>query len=392
MIGSAEIVVVSADVSGLLSRLSEAGVSLSDLRIENEIKISFHAAVLDIQQVKKICLKHGDEIRIQNRRGMFFIIRSLLQRKVLLIGLLFIFAAIIYLPTRVLFIEVNGNEKISAGQILETAELCGIRFGADRQRVRSERMKNALLEEMPQLQWAGINTNGCRAIISVRERTDQSGSKEANDVQNIVAVTDGVVTSCTASSGNLLCSPGEAVTEGEILISAYTDCGITIRAECAEGEVYADTVRELSIVTPLIVRTKREEKACKHIYSILVGKNRYIFWKDSGISGDTCDRIYEEYYATLPGEFCLPIAFCVDSYVICEYEQSENNIQEKQIALAESSRRYLLNRMSAGRVQSFNEEFVSTDELLRLDAQYYCNEMIGIARTDEIGDRYGKGH
>lgn len=32
-------------------------------------------------------------------------------------------------------------------------------------------MKNALLSAIPELQWAGVNTYGCRAVISVRERT-----------------------------------------------------------------------------------------------------------------------------------------------------------------------------------------------------------------------------
>ena len=37
--------------------------------------------------------------------------------------------------------------------------------------IRSEKVKNSLLQRIPQLQWAGINTDGCVAVISVREKT-----------------------------------------------------------------------------------------------------------------------------------------------------------------------------------------------------------------------------
>ena len=92
----------------------------------------------------------------------------MLFRPVLLAGLGILFLLAMYLPSRVLFIRVEGNMQIPDRQILAAAEECGIRFGASRREVRSEKVKNALLSSVPQLQWAGVNTAGCVATISVR--------------------------------------------------------------------------------------------------------------------------------------------------------------------------------------------------------------------------------
>ena len=73
------------------------------------------------------------------------------------------------------------------------------------------------------------------------QQTDQKSA----GVGSIVASRDGVITSITTTKGTPLCKAGQAVKAGQILISGYTDCGISIRADPAEGEVFAETYREM---------------------------------------------------------------------------------------------------------------------------------------------------
>ena len=68
----------------------------------------------------------------------------------------------------------------AARKILERAEYCGVHFGAKAGSVRSEQVKNRLLFEIPELRWAGVNTTGCTAVITVAER--QSGEVPAEDL------------------------------------------------------------------------------------------------------------------------------------------------------------------------------------------------------------------
>jgi sporulation protein YqfD len=154
------------------------------------------------------------------------------------------FLLTIFLPTRVLFIHVEGNSTVEERRILEAAQECGIRFGASRRQVRSEKMKNRLLEKVPELKWAGVNTSGCTAVISVREQPVQEQRTGYTGISSIVAACDGRITSCTVTKGNGLCAPGQVVQKGQLLISGYLDCGICIRVTGAEGEIFAETRQE----------------------------------------------------------------------------------------------------------------------------------------------------
>ena len=140
--------------------------------------------------------------------------KGLLSRPVLLGGMGLLLAASLYLPSRVLFIRVEGNSVVDTREILAAAEACGIRFGASRREVRSEKVKNNLLEKVPDLQWAGVNTAGCVATISVRERQITAEEQAEEAVTHLVAARDGYIVSTTVTQGTPLVQVGQTVRAG----------------------------------------------------------------------------------------------------------------------------------------------------------------------------------
>ena len=263
-------------------------------------------------------------------------------------------------------------------------------IGASRREVRSEKVKNALLSAVPELQWAGVNTSGCTATISVREKRASEHQEKQGSVSSILAARDGYVLSCTATAGNLLVRPGDSVRKGQVLISAYTDCGLCIRAERAEGEIVGQTSRSIEVVMPSRFVKKGNQKQVKRRISLLVRKKRIFLWKDSGIWEGSCGRMYEEYYITLPGGFQLPIALSLETYQFCETDVDCLSEENGSAELKEFAQTYLLQHMAAGKVLSGAQTVIREDGLDRLMGQYDCVEMIGIARQEEIGDRNGK--
>ena len=89
---------------------------------------------------------------------------------------------------------MEGNQNVPENLILELASQCGLSFGTERRQVRSEQVKNALLGAVPELEWVGINTAGCVATISVRERQKGENIGQAGGVSSIVASCDGMIT------------------------------------------------------------------------------------------------------------------------------------------------------------------------------------------------------
>lgn len=375
--------VTSADPAGVLTEIHKRDIELEKVRFVDELTLLFTFRRSDLKRIRQITDKRGDDISILGRNGIYWRMRSLLKRKVLLAGVLFFVLLTAFLPTRIFFFRVEGNENVPTNQILELAAQCGIRFGASRREVRSEKVKNALLSAVPQLEWAGINTSGCVATISVRERQTTEQVPAIQGVSSIVAVRDGVIRDITVTNGSTACKVGQAVKAGQVLISGYTDCGLTIRAGRAEGEIYADTSRTLSFVLPKNAALRGQAKEEIKKYSLLLGKNRINFCQDSRILDSSCVKMYEEKCLTLPGGFVLPVAIVTETWVYC-HETAPTAGDDIQSALSSFAQRYLQTQMVAGAVLTRQEEFTNEDGVACLKGVYACYEMIGREHNEEI--------
>lgn len=390
--GMAELTLTGADIPASLDILTQNQITVFSAITESDVSVRLVIFRRDWKKAVSLLQKRGDSVKLRRRQGLYWLFKGLIHRPVLVLGCAVLLAASLYVPGRIFFVRVEGNGVIPVNQILEAADLCGIRFGASRREVRSERMKNQLLHAMPQLQWAGVNTYGCVAVITVKERADPEQEQKFSQVGNIVAARDGIILTCTATNGSLLCKPGQAVREGEVLISGFTDCGLCIRAALASGEVFALTQRRLTAVMPAqyekILSTGLQQKK----YSLIIGKNRINFWKDSGICDTTCGRMYKEYYMTLPGGFQLPIALAVEVRTEYVTESQTASGDEWAAMLSAFGQRYLKNRMVAGNVVMPQETFRTEDGVFLLEGSYICTEMIGRVRQEQIGEYNGENN
>ncbi len=388
--GMAEVELTSADPERLFSAISARNIEIRFLQKHSDLVYSFWIPRKKLAVLRRNCQKHGDTIQIRRRLGIYWLGKRAAGRPVLLLSCLFFLLIILWLPSRVLFVQTEGNVRIPDRQILDAAEGCGIVFGASRRAVRSEQVKNALLSVMPDLQWAGVNTSGCRAIISVREKTYTEETEKPREIASMVAARDGHVLSCTATAGSLLVKPGDSVRKDQVLISAYTDCGLCIRAEEASGEVMAQTNRSVEAVMPAHKAEKGTITDVKRKYSLLLRKKRIILWKDSGIWADSCGRMYEEYYITLPGGFRLPIAICVETYTFADLIPEDIPEKDAKDGLKVFAAEYLSQHMIAGKILSGIQTVEKEADRYCLRGEYTCMEMIGTMRQEQIGDTNGE--
>lgn len=375
--------VTGADLAGSLEQLLDANIPIENVIHRDPLTLRFQT---DFRYGKIVCTileQRGDRVKLLRRIGISQRVIPWLRHPILIASLLLILFLTVWLPSKVLFIRVEGNDAISSAFILAKAEACGIRFGAERGDVRSEKVKNALLEAIPQLQWAGINTSGCVATISVRERSENQLEKIV-PASGIVAARDGVIRSCIVEKGTALCTPGQAVREGETLISGLTDCGRAILVTGAEGEIQAETSRSVMVRTmdhgdQRDIMTGSEEK-----FSLLIGKKRINFDNGSGILDATCVKMYTEYYLTLPGGFQLPIGICKETIFYHAAEKVENSAGTT--VMERWAEEYLLSHMTAGQIL----ESRTTTEGNRLYGEYICLEMIGQNRYEEFTRQDGE--
>lgn len=373
-----------ADVPVLLDRIVNAGIPLFRVQIKNMITVNVWIRRKDLNKLVSLAEKQGINLKLIHRSGIYWIVTSLLRRPIMIIGIALILLISWWLPTRVLFVQVEGNAGIPTKLILEKASECGITFGAKRRDVRSEKMKNSLLAAIPELQWTGINTYGCTAVISVQERSEPEKESFEHRVSSIVADREGIIYSCTVINGNQLCTVGQAVNPGEILVSGYTDCGIKIQATRAEAEIFAKTIRQLTVKTPLNYTLKGELSKTTKKYSLIIGKKRINLSKDSGIYTATCDKMYSQYYCILPGGYQLPIAITVEQIFQRKTDQVSTASELSQIHAEEFAQMYLSEQMISGKIINKQEQADVGDAVYTLEGRYICLEMIGRERSEEI--------
>ena len=381
---SVYVLVECADLPALFRELAQNGVYVYELRYIHDLQAVFRISRKSYRFLKIIAEKKGATVRIKARSGLYWYILKLLYRPVLIVGMVIIIFLSVFVPGRILFIRVEGNVRIPDGYILECAERSGLSFGTDRHLVRSEKLKNRMLESIPQLQWIGVNSAGCVAVISVQERESAQEAEEEYALSSIIAERDGVIVSCTGTKGNVLCKPGQAVKRGDVLISGYTDCGFSIRAERAQGDIYAQTVRSLEVVSPILQVQKGRVLQKENKYAVVIGKKRINFYKDSGILTDGCDMIYEQYYIMLPGGFQLPVAIVKETWYT--YDNSDVPVSENavQTQTQQYAQNYLRSQMIGGQILATNISVNVEQGVCVMQGKYTCLEMIGRIRREEI--------
>ena len=384
------VMITCADCAALLNKVC-GSIPLRDIRYVDPFTIQVRCSDEQLHLLASAAEKVGAEVTLLKGNSLTNAARQLLRRPVLLLMTAVMLFFSIFLPTRILFVRVEGNSRIPAKKILESAENCGIVFGAKRSLVRSEQVKNRLLEQIPQLQWVGINTAGCTAGIYVREKTDpEEQPDQQQSVSSIVAAKDGIVLRFSVTSGTALCRVGQAVRAGQILISGYTDNGLTVSASRANGEVQAMTSRSLQVVTPSPTNIRGDECEKRHYYSIRLGKNLIKLQKDSGISDDSCAKIYEEEYACLPGGFQLPVSLVRTTVISYETQKSTQLCASDTVWLTSYAEKYLRSQMIGGEILSSENSVEHMTDSICLQSEYICKEIIGRTRYEESMYQHGE--
>ena len=382
--GTVEIQITSADPAGVICSLYGNGIPVENVHYVDELTFQCQVQRQYTKRVIALVDRRSDQWKILSHKGIFWSLQSLINRPVLVAGVLIFILLTVFLPTRIYFFRVEGNTSVPDKYILELASEYGISFGAVRREIRSEQVKNALLHAVPQLEWVGINTAGCVATISVRERQVGEPAQPVRGISSIVAIRDGVVQEVTVTGGSAACRPGQAVRAGQVLISGYTDCGLSIRAERAKGEIYATTNRQMMFILPENFVQRGHRVSQNQRFSIIIGKKRINFYQDSGNLDATCVKMYEENYVTLPGGFQLPIAIVTETWIDYESAAPAATVEENSRTMSSLAQDYLRSQMVAGTILSKDESFSQQDGFLLLYGKYGCLEMIGQERSEEI--------
>lgn len=359
-----------------LERLSNARVAFLRVQRIDDFTIALLILRKDVLKAEAAARKAMCELAVVREMGFGKTFGGLWRRRLFALGLLLCAAGAFVIPKFVFFYDVVGNETVPDAEILRALHSLGVGFGTYGPDIQPQALKNKMLLLVPELQWFTVQQSGMCAHVVVRERPEKLAVEERRAPMNVVAAKDGVLTSVSSLEGNCLCAPGQVVTEGQVLISAYTDLEFTTRVSAALGEIYAETLTHKQVVCPDTALFKQPNGKTARRISLLVGEKRWNIFANGGNPEGKCDKITKTHMLTLPGGFEIPVGLEITE--LSGYDLVKKPLPEEmaQALLIEQLERGVRQDMIAGEILDEALDLTRQNDRYELHASVRCEEMI----------------
>lgn len=394
--GHCRLEITGVEPSRCLNRFLRCGVGFWDLATPDAYTLQCSVLTRDLAAAVQTARGCQCQARCLARHGFAHRYGGLVRRPMLLVSLALLLAGILVLPNFIWTLEVQGNVTVPTAQILQELDNIGVRFGTWGPGLSNREIKNKMLLRIPALQWLAVNCSGGRATVLVSERTEADRVTSKREVTNLVAARDGVISQVQVYSGAAQCTPGQAVRQGQLLVSGYCDWDGRIQATRAYGEIYAQTQHKITAKLPAAVAKKQPGGRAKRCIWLNLGRKRIKIFGRSGISAACCDKIESEKMLTLPGGYTLPIGITVQTFRPYTPEQATLAEEDAWPLLRDAARRQLQASMIAGQLESAREEKEAAGGVYTLRTTAWCREMIArsepAALYTEEASTYGTGH
>lgn len=226
-----------------------------------------------------------------------------------LLGILLFVAAHLF----VWEVKIEGGERLTATEVESELAEAGLYRGAFLPRVDREAVAFALRRADTRIGYAAVNLVGTVAKVQIRESEPEPITLSTAPA-NLVAARDGVVTLPLAFRGECLVREGEAVREGQLLVSGLVDTEAHgTRLLRATGQILARTSDTYEEFVPFDDEERCQTGREKREVSLLFFSRVLKLFKNTGKMGEDCDIIENIQWLTTPSGKRLPIGFCVTS-------------------------------------------------------------------------------
>ncbi len=301
----------------------------------------FFISVDGYKSLRPLLKKTRTKARILEKRGLPFFLFRYRRRKMFAIGV-FVFCALLFYTSKFIWnIDVNGNSYLSEETILAFLEEENADFGTKISEIDCAKLEERLRSRYSEVIWTSIKVYGTKLTVDIQESllSEQFYQNTDEEICDIVAAKDGVITYLITRKGTPSVKIGEEVKAGDCLVSGeiviYNDFG-----EVA-GYLYeradADILARVDYYYEEVIGANYKEK----VYSEEISKNYALQIGDFVIQnpfGKYPQGLYEETIENIQlclGEnFYLPLFFKKISYRF--YELVEKKYTKEDVkALAE---------------------------------------------------------
>lgn len=282
-------------------------IVLLDIERENNTYLKIKILKSDFKDIRHIAKKTKCKIKISGKSGVPFFVNKYRKRKIFAVAILVI-AIFVFISTKFIWnIEINGNEKISKEEIMSLVSEYGITTGILKKNIDLDKISNSIRLERDDISWIGISLKGTNAIINIKEAIEIPEVIDKNEICNIVANQDAVISKIVVHSGTARVNVGDEVKKGDLLVE-----GVMEGEHLGNRNVHAD-----ANVTGLIyfekekkeefMQTKKVETGNMEIKREICINNFKINLNKKLSNFENYDTIYSNHRIKLFSNFYLPI-------------------------------------------------------------------------------------
>ncbi|WP_195572693.1 sporulation protein YqfD [Paenibacillus sp. 1001270B_150601_E10] len=245
-----------------------------DISRIGENQVSMMLMLPDFFRLRPLLKRTGCRVHVMERHGLPFSVKQVRKRTFFITGLFLFLFGLYMLSSLVWTIEVKGNERIHAEEVLAAAKEEGVYpFQWSFRLKKMDELSKEIHAHLPDATWVGVAKQGTKIVIHIVESAMPDDRKLVNP-RHLVANTDAVVTQIIASQGKAVVRPNTRVKKGNVLISGIIGSTDMPRIVPAEGIVKGLVWHEYNISTPLITKEKTFTGEFKERQYIQMGDRR----------------------------------------------------------------------------------------------------------------------
>ena len=378
ILGFVDIIVEGYYIERFINLCTSRGIFIWNVKRDKATILCARVGIKNFKKLKNICKKTQCKMKIQNKKGLPFILNQYKKRKIFVGLLILMFLIIISLSNFIWNIEITGNTKIKAEEILQVASDNGLSIGKWKHSIETKEIINQLRLQRDDIAWVGIEIKGTNLIIKIVEADMKPEIIDEEDYCNVVAGKDAEILKVSAVNGTPLVKEGDIVKKGDIVIAGWLEGKYTgVRYVHAQGEVEAK-VSYTNKQRIYLKETKKEETGVlENKYSVNINNFKINFYKKLS-NFENYDTIEENKKIKLFSDFYLPII--ITKITNREYQNVEVNYtteeaKQKGIEQAENE----LNSQIKNSENILDKKIVTHEEIEYIDVEvtYEVRENIG---------------
>lgn len=304
-------------------------IILQDMQREKSTYLKVKILKSDFKEIRHIAKTTKCKVKIEKKSGVPFFINRYRKRKIFAIAILVI-AIFIFILTKFIWnIEVNGNEKISDEEIINLVSEYGIEIGKLKSNINTEKVSNQIRLNRNDLSWIGIAIKGTNVIVTLEEAIEKPEIIDKNEICNIIATEDAIISKLVVQNGTARVSVGDEVKKGELLVEGVMEGTYSgtrkVHAEAdVFGKIFYEKEKKEYFVQNEKIKTGNEKKKneiCINNFKINFNKRLLNFENYDTISSSKKVKIFTNFY--------LPIEIKTTTYI--EYQNFQKNYTEEEL-------------------------------------------------------------